>query len=96
MRAVVDTNVLAYFLLGTEPFVDEARRFWNAVREPIAPALWEAELANSPCLKTFPTENVSVLESSMAMERGSSASARSRCGTGRSWRKRRDILFTGG
>ncbi len=46
MRAVVDTNVVAYFLLGTEPFVDEARRFWEAVREPIAPALWEAELAN--------------------------------------------------
>jgi predicted nucleic acid-binding protein len=46
MRAVVDTNVLAYFLLGAEPFVDEARQFWNAVREPIAPALWEAELAN--------------------------------------------------
>ena len=46
MRAVVDTNVIAYFLFGTEPFVDEVRRFWDAVREPIAPALWEAELAN--------------------------------------------------
>jgi predicted nucleic acid-binding protein len=46
VRAVVDTNVVAYFLLGTEPFVDEARRFWQAVREPIAPALWETELAN--------------------------------------------------
>ena len=46
MRAVVDTNVVAYFLLGTQPFVDEARRFWRAVGEPIAPALWEAELAN--------------------------------------------------
>lgn len=46
MRTVVDTNVVAYFLLGTEPFVDEARRFWRAVAEPIAPALWEAELAN--------------------------------------------------
>jgi predicted nucleic acid-binding protein len=46
MKAVVDTNVVAYFLLGTEPFVNEARRFWSAVREPIAPALWEAELAN--------------------------------------------------
>ena len=46
MRAVVDTNVVAYYLLGTEPFVNEARRFWEAVREPIAPALWEAELAN--------------------------------------------------
>ena len=39
MRAVVDTNVVAYFLLGTEPFVDEVRQFWHAVREPIAPAL---------------------------------------------------------
>ncbi|MGH9662096.1 MAG: type II toxin-antitoxin system VapC family toxin [Bryobacteraceae bacterium] len=46
MRAVVDTNVVAYFLFGTEPFVAEARRFWRVVREPIAPALWEAELAN--------------------------------------------------
>jgi len=46
VKAVVDTNVVAYFLLGTEPFVDEVRQFWHAVREPIAPALWEAELAN--------------------------------------------------
>lgn len=46
MRAVVDTNVIAYFLFGAEPFADETRRFWEAVREPIAPALWEAELAN--------------------------------------------------
>jgi len=42
----VDTNVIAYFLLGTQPFVEEARQFWHVVREPIAPALWEAELAN--------------------------------------------------
>lgn len=46
MRAVVDTNVVAYFLLGTRPFVDEAREFWHAVDETIAPAVWEAELAN--------------------------------------------------
>ena len=46
MRAVVDTNVVAYFLLGTRPFILEARRFWRAVGEPLAPALWEAELAN--------------------------------------------------
>ena len=46
MRAVVDTNVVAYFLFGAEPFTGEARRFWDAVCEPIAPALWEAELAN--------------------------------------------------
>lgn len=46
MKVVVDTNVVAYFLLGTEEFVEEARRFWQRVKEPIAPALWEAELAN--------------------------------------------------
>ena len=46
MKAVVDTNVVAYFLLGTEEFVEEARRFWRSVKEPIAPALWEAELAD--------------------------------------------------
>ena len=47
MKVVVDTNVVAYFLLGTQEFVDETRRFWRRVREPMAPALWEAELANA-------------------------------------------------
>ena len=46
MNAVVDTNVVAYYLLATEPFVDEARRFWRAVKQPLAPALWAAELTN--------------------------------------------------
>jgi predicted nucleic acid-binding protein len=46
MRAVVDTNVVTYYLLGTEQFADEARGFWAAVTEPVAPAIWEAELAN--------------------------------------------------
>ncbi len=46
MNAVVDTNVVAYYLLATEPFVDEARRFWRAVGQPLAPALWAAEFAN--------------------------------------------------
>ena len=46
MRAVVDTKVLAYLLLGTEPFAEEVQQFWGVVREAIAPALWEAELAN--------------------------------------------------
>jgi predicted nucleic acid-binding protein len=46
MRAIVDTNVLAYFLLGTRPFVDEASRFWHALDGALAPAVWEAELAN--------------------------------------------------
>ena len=47
MKAVVDTNVVAYYLLGTEPFVDEVRRFWRTVDEACAPAHWEAELANA-------------------------------------------------
>lgn len=46
MKAVVDTNVVAYYLLGTEPFIDEARRFWRTVEEACAPTHWEAELAN--------------------------------------------------
>ena len=46
MKAVVDTNVVAYFLLGTEEFVAEASRFWRRVRDPTAPTVWEAELAN--------------------------------------------------
>lgn len=44
MKAVVDTNVVAYFLLGTEAFVDEARHCFETISEPIAPAHWEAEM----------------------------------------------------
>jgi predicted nucleic acid-binding protein len=47
VKAVVDTNVLAYYLLGTEPFVAEVRQFWRTVDEPCAPSHWEAELANA-------------------------------------------------
>ena len=46
MRVVVDTNVIAYYLLGTAAFVDEVKAFWSAVTAPIAPSSWEAELAN--------------------------------------------------
>ena len=47
MIGVVDTNVVAYYLLGTEPFVDEVRQYWRAVEETLAPVHWEAELANT-------------------------------------------------
>ena len=47
MKAVVDTNVVAYLLLGTDRFVEEAREFMAALDEAWAPALWEAELANA-------------------------------------------------
>jgi predicted nucleic acid-binding protein len=46
VRAVVDTNVIAYFLLGTDGFRDECERFWREVDDPVAPASWEAELTN--------------------------------------------------
>lgn len=46
MNAVVDTNVVAYFVLGTDKFVEEARGFITALDQAWAPALWEAELAN--------------------------------------------------
>ena len=37
MKAVVDTNVVAYYLLGTEPFVEEVRQFWRTVEERVCP-----------------------------------------------------------
>ena len=46
MKAVVDTNVVAYFLLGTEEFVAEARTGLEVVSLPLAPGHWEAELTN--------------------------------------------------
>jgi predicted nucleic acid-binding protein len=46
VKAVVDTNVVAYLLLGTEQYADEARTFLASLGGAQAPALWEAELAN--------------------------------------------------
>lgn len=46
MKAVVDTNVIAYLILGTEKFAEEARECLSRVTLPLAPAHWEAELAN--------------------------------------------------
>lgn len=46
MTAVVDTNVVAYVLLGTESVVDEAREGLAKVSTLLAPGHWEAELTN--------------------------------------------------
>ena len=54
MIVVVDTNVVAYYLLGTEPFVDEVRQFWRAAEETWAPVHWEAELALTRALNGSP------------------------------------------
>ena len=47
LKAVIDTNVVAYLLLGTEKFAEEARECMTTVVDPWAPAVWEAELANT-------------------------------------------------
>ena len=46
LKAVVDTNVVAYYLLATDPFVDEVREFWHRRLDLAAPTVWEAELTN--------------------------------------------------
>jgi predicted nucleic acid-binding protein len=46
VKAVVDTNVVAYLLLGTPTFVDESRLCFERIDTPLAPAHWGAELAN--------------------------------------------------
>jgi predicted nucleic acid-binding protein len=46
VKAVVDTNVIAYFLLGSEPFREECGKFWRHVEAAFAPASWEAEITN--------------------------------------------------
>jgi predicted nucleic acid-binding protein len=46
VKAVVDTNVVAYLLLGTDAFVVEARACFERLALLLAPAHWEAELAN--------------------------------------------------
>lgn len=46
LKVIVDTNVVAYYLLATEPFVDEVRGFWHRPLDLAAPALWEAEVSN--------------------------------------------------
>jgi predicted nucleic acid-binding protein len=52
VKAVVDTNVVAYVLLGTAQYVDEARALMAAIEEARAPAVWEAELANALWMAT--------------------------------------------
>ena len=52
MKAVVDTNVVAYYVLGTQPFAGEVGPFMAALNDAWAPALWEAELANALWMAT--------------------------------------------
>ncbi len=47
MKAVIDTNVIAYHLMGAVNQAAEVERFLAATEELSAPAIWEAELANA-------------------------------------------------
>jgi predicted nucleic acid-binding protein len=44
--AVIDTNVLAYYLLGVEPYSHESSNLFEADIELIAPESFKAELLN--------------------------------------------------
>jgi predicted nucleic acid-binding protein len=46
MNVVVDTSVVAYYVLGTPPFFEEVSSLWRTVTEVWAPGIWAAELAN--------------------------------------------------
>jgi predicted nucleic acid-binding protein len=46
LNVVVDTNVIAYYLLATTPFLEEVRAFWHRPLDLAAPTLWEAEVSN--------------------------------------------------
>jgi len=45
-RFVVDTNILAYYALGTEPFNEELDGFFSMPLELIAPDSWQSEFLN--------------------------------------------------
>jgi predicted nucleic acid-binding protein len=45
-RFVVDTNILAYYILGTEPFNEELDGVFSMPLELIAPDSWQAEFLN--------------------------------------------------
>ena len=45
-RFVVDTNILAYYVLGTEPFREEVAELFLEPLELIAPDSWQSEFLN--------------------------------------------------
>jgi predicted nucleic acid-binding protein len=65
MKAVIDTNVIAYYLMGATRVAAEIERFLRDTEELIAPATWEAELANALWMST----RAGVLGSGDALEK---------------------------
>jgi predicted nucleic acid-binding protein len=46
LKLVIDTNVVAYALLGTPGYVEDCRNLLRSDHVFLAPSLWEAEIAN--------------------------------------------------
>ncbi|MBN1960946.1 MAG: type II toxin-antitoxin system VapC family toxin [Deltaproteobacteria bacterium] len=46
MKVVVDTNVIAYYILGTKPYCNECSVFFHTTTDLLAPSSWQAELTN--------------------------------------------------
>ena len=65
LKVVVDTNVIAYYLLATAPFLEEVRAFWRRPLDLAAPALWEAEVSNV----LWMAARTRVIDESMALHR---------------------------
>jgi predicted nucleic acid-binding protein len=65
LRVIVDSNVVAYYLLATEPFVEEVRAFWHRPLDLAAPTLWEAEVANV----LWMAARTGVIDKSLALRR---------------------------
>jgi predicted nucleic acid-binding protein len=57
VKAIVDTNVIAYFLLGTAGFRDECEYFWRAVSD-LPEALHRLELAKGLGIRSVPVSNL--------------------------------------
>ena len=47
MSLVVDTNILVYFILKSEPFFKPSRSFLDIENELIAPDIWRPEFLNA-------------------------------------------------
>ena len=65
LSIVVDTNVLAYLLIGPEPFESEVGELLSFQQEILAPSSWRIELANVLFLAT----SAGVIEAEEARQR---------------------------
>ena len=107
MTAVVDTNVVAYYLLGVPEFVDESRACLARVTTALAPSHWEAELANVVWMAVRggvlsaqdaparpPPHSVCLIAMSVLKRVLRSRSLASRCDSSSTWSTRGRVITT--